>query len=82
MKIRILVSWFKRNFYGVVIEFGKVDRVGFKADEDWYIDRVLYKFGKPINSRRYWDEKEFKRDKTFNKGRVVVKGFIKESVKM
>ena len=77
IKTKHLISWFKRNIYGVVIEIGKVDRVGFKSHEDWYIDRVLYKFGKRINSRRYWDNKDFEKDKTFNNERVVVKGFIK-----
>lgn len=77
LKIQFLVNWFKRNFYGVVIEVGKVNRVGFNSCEDWYIDRVKYRFGKPIDVRRYWNDKEYEKDKSFNKKRVIVKGFRK-----
>jgi hypothetical protein len=79
MKISKVTNWVKRNIYGVVIEVGKVDRVGFKSEEDWYIDRVLYRFGKPINKRRYWNEKEFEKERSFNKRRTVVKGFKKSN---
>ena len=81
LKFGKLVNWFKKNTYGTVIEIGKVNRVGFKGGEDWYIDKVLYKFGKKVESRRYWDQEDFKseiNDKVVERKRIIVKGFLNE----
>jgi len=81
MKKFKLFNWFKKNVYGIVVEIGKVNRIGFRGGEEWYMDRVLYKFGKPINQRRYWNRDEFRKEKEINKNkRIVVKGFHKDAV--
>jgi hypothetical protein len=73
-----LVNWFKKNIYGTVIETGKVTRVGFNGGEDWYIDKVLYRFGRKLEYHRYWDKQDFIseiKNKVVKKERIIIKGF-------
>lgn len=76
----IILNEVKKRTYGVVSHIGKIDRIGFSdidSREDWYVDRVLYRFGKPIQTRRYFDLEELNKDKKFSKSRIIVKGFLK-----
>lgn len=78
-----IINFLKKNTFGVVSEYGKVDRIGFNVKEDeresWYIDKIKYKFGKPTLIKRYWDIEDFKNDKNNNKSRIVVRGFTNRS---
>jgi hypothetical protein len=79
-----VLNYVKKNTYGIVSEYGKVEKIGFGIKEDdresWYIDKVKYRFGKPIDKKRYWDIDEFRKDKNFEKNRIVVKGFLNEKI--
>ena len=66
-------DFFKKCTYGTVTSIGSVKTVGFKSEDNYYIDKHTYLFGRIINKKRFWNLKDLKKDKQPTKV-----GFIQE----